>query len=52
LEGVWDAWTGKYGAYVARHRPGLRVLRWMFDWWRRRRLFTTQETAARASAVH
>jgi hypothetical protein len=52
LEGIWDAWTGHFGAYVPRHRPGLRVLRWMFDWWRRRRLLKTQETAARAPAVH
>jgi GT2 family glycosyltransferase len=52
LEGIWDAWSGKYGAYVARHRPGLRALRWMFDWWRRRRLLKTQETAARAPVVH
>jgi len=52
LEGVWDAWTGHYDAYVARNRPGLRTLRCLFDWWRCRRLLKTQETAARASVVH
>ena len=51
LEGIWDACTGCFGRYVQRKRPGVRALRWLFEWWRRRRL-TQQESAVRASAVH
>jgi GT2 family glycosyltransferase len=51
LEGIWDAWGGCFGSYVQRKRPGVRALRWLFEWWRRRRL-TQQESAVRASAVH
>jgi GT2 family glycosyltransferase len=52
LEGVWDAWSGNYGPYSNRSRPGLSGMKYGFEWWRRCRLSKTQENAARASAVH
>lgn len=37
LEGVWDAFAGRYGSYVPQNRPGLRPMRCLFDWWWHRR---------------
>jgi GT2 family glycosyltransferase len=52
LEGIWDAWADLFGAYHARYRPGLGVLRYGFDKWRHRRLLMNQEGAGRAPALH
>lgn len=37
LEGVCDALQRRFGAYRARRRPGMRLLRTLFDWRRRSR---------------
>ncbi|HEV2949298.1 MAG TPA: glycosyltransferase family 2 protein [Gemmataceae bacterium] len=52
LEGIWDAFAGRYGAYAGRNRPGLAVIKSIFEWWRQRRLSMVQETAGRAPLVH
>jgi hypothetical protein len=52
LEGIWDAFAGHFGAYRKRSRPGLGVLRWMFEGWRHRRLSKSRETASSAPVVH
>jgi GT2 family glycosyltransferase len=51
LNGIWDAGAGYYGPYAPRHRPGLSMLRYMFERWRHHRN-KEQEAAIRASAIH
>jgi len=52
VEGIWDAFAGRYGAYARRNRPGLAVIKRIFEWWRLRRLSKVQEKATRAPVVH
>jgi GT2 family glycosyltransferase len=52
VEGIWDAFAGRYGAYARRNRPGLAVIKSIFEWWRQGRLSKVQETAGRAPLVH
>jgi len=52
VEGIWDAFAGRYGAYARQNRPGLAVIKRIFEWWRLRRLSKVQEKAARAPVVH
>lgn len=37
LEGLYDAMTGRYGQFPVGRRPGLVLLKQLFEWWRRRR---------------
>jgi GT2 family glycosyltransferase len=51
LEGIWDAVAGHYGPYARRNRPGISVIKSIFEWRRQRRSFKVKETAANALLI-